>query len=646
MTQDNIPYTGSHRHLVIVDDDRNLTNLISRRIRKEQIQCTQFSTGEEALAYFSRKKDALLLLDNRLSDFSGREIIQKLHDQNTLPHFIIMTGQGDERLAVEMMKYGASDYLVKDLGFLDQLPGVVKRAFYALETQEKLARTEEALLQSEGRFRSLFLNVPVSIYIMDRDTGEIIDCNPQGYKIYGLSSVEELKNNDIWLAPPYSRQDALRWNRKAAEEGPQQFEWLNRSVNGKFIWEQIRINSVKINGVDRVLVTGTDITKQKNAQVEKEKLQAQLIQAQKMESVGRLAGGVAHDFNNMLGGIMGYTELMQQKLKKEDPLQSDLEEMKGLIDRSARLTQQLLAFARKDMVTPETIAVNTAVQDILKMLKRVINERITIQWKPCEEELHIYFDPSQLDQIIMNLCINAQDAMDKKGTITLSTYIVQKKSPEDADRSYCVISVADTGSGMSEEIRNYIFEPFFTTKEAGKGTGLGLSTVYGIVQQNHGFIEVESSPGKGAEFKVFIPLHEQKPIEPSHREVSNTKAAHNKTVLLVEDNPAILATTKMILSHLGFSVICHENPLDALNYTDHTSHTIDLLLTDILMPHMDGKELADRIRKNHPEIRTVFMSGYAAEFLNAENFSSGGYIFIKKPFTINTLAQKLHEAFL
>ncbi|MBI5844743.1 MAG: response regulator [Deltaproteobacteria bacterium] len=385
--------------------------------------------------------------------------------------------------------------------------------------------------------------------------------------------------------------------------------------------------------------------------VQKQKvLEDQLIQSQKMESVGRLAGGVAHDFNNQLSVIIGHTELAMSQVEPSQPLFDDLTEIRQAARRSADLTRQLLAFARRQTITPKVLDLNETVEGMLKMLRRLIGEDIELAWKPGADLWPVLMDPVQLDQILANLCVNARDAIAGVGKISIET----KKAS--IDEEYCaenagaipgdfaVIIVADKGCGMEGETLARIFEPFFTTKSLGKGTGLGLSTVYGIVRQNRGFVEVDSEPGRGSEFRIFLPRRQEAPVRASEPAETSAGRGRGETLLLVEDETAILNMAKRILASQGYSVLATGSPDEALELARAHSGEIRLLITDVVMPEMNGKDLADEVKTYYPEIKVLFMSGYTADVIAVRGVLDNGVNFIQKPFSMQNLLQKVRAA--
>ncbi|MBI5380335.1 MAG: PAS domain-containing protein [Opitutae bacterium] len=398
----------------------------------------------------------------------------------------------------------------------------------------------------------------------------------------------------------------------------------------------------------RLVGAVADVTEHKQAEAERERLQTQLIQAQKMESVGRLAGGVAHDFNNMLQAILGNAALLQEAVPPTDPLRENVEEIQKAAQRSADLTRQLLAFARKQTISPQVIDLNNAVFGTLKMLQRLIGESIQLAWIPGANLWPIKIDPSQIDQILANLTVNARDAITGTGKITIETANVSFDSSKVREHSdsmtgdFVQLVVSDTGHGMDQETRSHLFEPFFTTKRVGEGTGLGLATIYGIVKQNGGFINVYSEPGRGSAFKIFLPrVAAGTTIAasiPAPRSLRGTE-----TVLLVEDEAQILQLGRRILERQGYHVLAARLPAEALTLATQHVAPIHLLITDVVMPTMNGRELQEQLAKIKPAMRCLFMSGYTADVIAHQGVLAEGVHFMQKPFSNDSLCRIVRE---
>ena len=390
-----------------------------------------------------------------------------------------------------------------------------------------------------------------------------------------------------------------------------------------------------------------DVTDEKKAQLERKKLETALNQAQKMESIGRLAGGVAHDFNNMLSIILGNTEIIQGNVDQDDPIINNLKEIKKAGERSSNLTRQLLAFARKQTIEPKVLDLNDAIEGMLKMLRRLIGENIELSWSPKINLLPVKIDPSQIDQILANLCVNARDAIKDVGKVIIETesfsidenYCIDHPSFKPGD--YVVLTVSDTGYGMSSEIRKNIFEPFFTTKSLGKGTGLGLATVYGIVKQNNGFIDVYSEPMHGTSVKIYLPKSADSIPERLNQNILKDIPKGSETILMVEDEKAILEMTSMMMERQGYTVLKASNPADAIDIVNSFKSDIDLLITDVIMPGMNGRDLANELQSRFKNLKCLFISGYTADVIAHHGVLDDGMQFLQKPFSMEALAEKI-----
>ncbi|SHO47921.1 hybrid sensor histidine kinase/response regulator [Desulfopila aestuarii] len=401
-------------------------------------------------------------------------------------------------------------------------------------------------------------------------------------------------------------------------------------------------NALKIDGVIQ------DISQQKKAENEKLELERQLRQSQKMEAVGQLAGGVAHDFNNMLSVIQGYTEMALEELDPTLPLYHAMQQIYKASLHSADITRQLLAFARKQTIAPKVVDLNETIEGTLKMLRRLIGENIALHWLPGANLWPIKIDPTQIDQILANLCVNARDAIGGIGNISVETKNIfldntySHSFPGFSPGDYVRISVSDNGCGIPKEILPRIFEPFFTTKLVGEGTGLGLATVYGAVRQNEGFINAYSEPGKGTTFTLYLPRFTDI-TKITNLNTEEQVVGGNETILLVENEEAILKMTTILLGRLGYTVIAATTPEEAISLVENSDQKIDLLLTDLIMPEMNGRELAERILSLRPEIRYFFMSGYTANIIADQGVLDQGVSFLQKPFTKKELAEKIRD---
>ena len=511
-------------------------------------------------------------------------------------------------------------------------------------------RAEEALRASEERYRSLVEATSDLIWEVDAN-GCYTFLSAKFAEITGYPAIDFLGRSPLDLLPEEGADEA-RGRVAAALVRRRPFNGLEMPV----CCNDGRRGMVETSGVPVFADNGRylglrgvarDITRRKQIEAERQRLHSQLLHAQKMDSIGRLAGGVAHDFNNMLSVILGYTEIALDKVRPGSPLHADLREVHQAATRSAEITRQLLAFARQGSADPEVLDLNERVAGTLKMLRRLIGEDIDLVWQPGEPVWPVFLDPSQLDQILANLCVNARDAIAGPGRITIATEAVGLAEPYRAIRSDCpegdfvLLSVSDTGCGMNEETRDRLFEPFFTTKGVGQGTGLGLPTVFGIVRQHGGCIDVTTALGEGTTVSIFLPRHHRGAEVDESTQPGQALPAGSETVLVVDDEPSILALAGRMLEELGYSVLTAATPFQALETVREHDGPIDLLLTDVVMPEMNGRDLGARIRALHPAIVVVYMSGYAPQRLGTLVVLDHGLPFLRKPFTIRTLAETL-----
>ncbi|MEQ8852534.1 ATP-binding protein [Gimesia sp.] len=403
------------------------------------------------------------------------------------------------------------------------------------------------------------------------------------------------------------------------------------------------------NSIGGMVILTEDITDRKHLEQENQELLEQLVAAQKIESLGRLAGGIAHDFNNMLNVIQGHVGLALLDIDTDHPLHHHLTEIRDAAERSTELTQQLLSFSSREEAEPRLIELNQSIEGMLRILKRLIAEEIEFVWEPESEGCIVKMDPSQIDQILANLCVNASDAISGIGTITLKTenrefdHEFCKAHPEYLPGHFVMLSVSDTGPGIDPATQARIFEPFFTTKPQGKGTGLGLSTVAGIVKQNQGFVRVENQPGSGSTFQIFLPCRRDgKPLphlEPAVRAPIGT----SEMILLIDDEPMLAKISREILLSLGYRVIIATSPREAIQILLDFKGTVDLLITDMVMPEMNGQELYLALQKLQPNLNVLYMSGYTLHIMAEQGITSEENSFLKKPFSRNELAVKVRQ---
>ncbi|MDY0164480.1 cache domain-containing protein [Desulfobotulus sp.] len=512
---------------------------------------------------------------------------------------------------------------------------------------EEQRRVEEALQESEEKYHLIFDYSPMGLLYFDAK-GVIVACNRSFVQLIGSSEAALVGLDMLTLRDP----DVVLAVQKALGGELGAYEGLYRSVTAQ---KETPLRGFFAPALKNGKVQGgvgifEDISGRWYAEKEKARLEAQLQQVRKMESVGRLAGGVAHDFNNMLGIVLGHTELALEKSDAASPVHLHLREIRKAAMRSADLTRQLLAFARKQAIAPEPMDLNQAVEGMVTMLRPLIGEDIALRFHPGADLWPVLMDPSQMDQILANLCTNARFAIEGVGSLVIETHNTT------LDAAYCrnhagfvpgdfaVLTVSDTGCGMDRETLTHVFEPFFTTREVGQGTGLGLATVYGIVKQNNGFINAYSEPGLGTTFRVYLPRHRLKEENRvARRPVTEAPQGGDAQILLVEDEPAILEVTKIMLEGLGYTVLAASCADAALGLAEIHGDNLNLLITDVVMPGMNGWELAQKIRVLCPGIRSLFMSGYTANVIARHGVLDPGVAFIQKPFLLKDLAARVRS---
>lgn len=523
-------------------------------------------------------------------------------------------------------------------------------------------KAEEERKNNEDKYLLIAENMTNIITMLDMDLNYTF-VTPNVEKIHGFKPEEflDLKIQEA-LTP-----DSLREIMKVFEEemviemsgtGDSDririFELEEYKKDGTTLWMENVVSFIRNDHGTPIgiLTVSRDISERKEAEKEQEMLQAQLIMAQKMESIGRLAGGIAHDFNNMLSVIMGRVELLLLKIDQGHPFFSDLLQVKNAAERSANLTSQLLAFARKQVVAPKVIDLNDSLRKMLEMMKRLIGENVKLDLDLSEDLWPVKIDPTQLDQVVANLTVNARDAVGQKGLLRFCTenVVILKDRPEGLPGikkgEYVLLRVLDDGCGMTEEVLDKVFEPFFTTKKPGEGTGLGLSTIYGIVKQNDGYIYAFSELGKGSEFQIYLPKEAKKVKKKGA--VDYERGAHKKgqTILFVEDEISILEIGSETLESFGYNVVSAYDPKNAIKLAQDFEGEIDLLITDVIMPGMNGKELERILKDIYPDIKVVFMSGYTSDIISSEGVIEHETNFIQKPFSQKELSEIVKKALI
>ena len=592
----------------------------------------------------------VVFLDYSLPGRDGLEVLEEIRRGEAPPPVVMVTGRGDEQVAVVAMKGGAYDYMVKGEGYLRRLPVVAQRAMEADQLAMERKRAEEALRESEERYRRLVELSPamIAIHLNER----FLYINPAGVSLLGAANSDELIGRSVvdFIHPDYLgiAKDRIRQIREEGKQVPRIEEKFIR-LDGSIADVEVSAAPYPHQGQIAVLMVALDTTEQRQIKKEKEVIEEQFRQAQKMEAIGLLAGGFAHDFNNSLSVIKICTQLALSDLKEGDPLKERIEMILGETNRSANLARQLLVFSRRQVKEMVVLDLNHLLRELDKMLHRVIGEDIKVVHVLAKDLGKVKVDPGQIAQAVLNLALNARDAMPKGGKLIVETANVELDEVYSSTHSdvipgrYVMFSVSDTGVGMTPEVRERVFEPFFTTKEKGRGTGLGLYAVYGIVKQSGGDICVYSEPGHGATFKIFLPQVDG-PFQEVREEAEKKDLPRgDETILVVEDDEKVRAVTVEVLMKYGYRVLDAPNGAKAMLICENHKGPIHLVLTDVVMPEMSGGELGGKLSLLYPEMKVIYMSGYMENEIVHTGVLPKGVNFIQKPFTIEGLVTKIRE---
>lgn len=631
--------------VLIVDDSPLDTDLIVYELGSSfTLSFLRVDTAGQMLDALAASTWDIVISDYVMPTFSGLDAIALLRSKGYALPIIIVSGVIGEHAAVETMRAGASDYIVKDN--LVRLVPAVRR-----ELEESIVRCQKK--QAEDELRKLSHAVtqsPVSIIITDHN-GTIEYVNPKFTQITGYNADEVVGKNPRILKSGEITDTEYRNLWGTITSGREWHgEMINKKKNGELFWEKVCISPIRNSDGDITHFMGIkeDISEHRQTEQEHRQAMAQLRQAQKMEAIGQLAGGVAHDFNNLLTIINGYSTLILNEMPTDNPFRSEIEQILKAGERAADLTHQLLAFSRRQVLEPKVISINYLVRNLEKMLKRLIRENIILETRLSDCLGVVKADPGQVEQILMNLLVNARDALESGGVITIETAnaVLDKtfvnENPGAIEGTYVMLAVHDNGVGMAEDTKRKIFEPFFTTKKQGKGTGLGLATVYGIVKQSGGYIQVVSEPGNGASFRVYLPQVDSQTddeVTGATEEVSTGIG----TILVVEDEAGVLNLAVRTLSRRGYTVLQATSPSEASEIFESNQHLIDLVLSDVIMPEKNGPALMREFKEKRPDIKILFMSGYTDDTILPQEITNERIAFINKPFTPDVLVGRVRD---
>jgi PAS domain S-box-containing protein len=759
--------------LLIAEDNANDLDLCLRTLKESGIafQASTVSTRDDFEQKLRDQSVDVVLSDYRMIGWTGMDALAIVKQSCPDVPLILLTGTLGDELAVECIKLGVTDYVLKDQ--LARLPMAIRRAQEERSLREAETRTLAALRESEERYRILVENAPEAIVVFDVDRGAFIDCNDNALRLFRLTREELLQFGPAELSPPSqpngepSHLAARAHTERALEGGTSRFEWVHRNSQGVDI--PCEIHLVRLPSATRRLVRGgiVDITERKAAEAalresearyrglvnnatygiywvapdghllfvnpslvhilgydsaddlmsvrnsrafycdwsarekihaeylrngraggtvewkrkdgkiitvrvngrqakdpesgdecievlvedvtERIELEKRLVQAQKFEAIGQLAGGIAHDFNNMIGAILGWADLGIEETEPASRLRRNFEKVRQQADRAASLTRQLLAFARRQILEPRSIDLNQTAIETLSLLEKVIGTNIEIKANLAPDLAVVRADPIQVEQVLMNLCINARDAIPERGSLLVETANVSLDEgfcalqPLAHPGEYAMLSVTDTGSGMDAAILDRIFEPFFTTKEPGKGTGLGLATVYGIVRQHGGFVHVYSEPGTGSTFRAYFPVSTEVPVAVERVEDARPVRGGTETLLVAEDHDGLRQLALETLTNLGYQVVLAVDGEQAVQEFHAHRDRIDLAVLDVVLPKLSGPEAYARICAEKPDLPAIFATGYSPDIALLHKVQQQGLPVLQKPYAPRDLARKVRE---
>jgi two-component system cell cycle sensor histidine kinase/response regulator CckA len=631
-------------HILYLEDDPNDVALVQSTLKAEGIACATVcvQNREDFVVALERGGIDLVFSDYTLPSFDGLSALAIVRANWPDLPVILVSGKMGEELAIDSLKSGATDYVLKER--LLRLAPAVRRAMRDVEERAENRRTEEALIETKQRLRVIFSESAMGIALVGVD-GRPVLTNAALQKMLGYTGEELRQMSFINFTHPDDCSADVELYRQLLEGTRKSYQIEKRYIHkeGQAIWVRLSVSLAHETGnvAELAVAMIEDIT-------ERLRLEAQFIEAQKMEVVGQLAGGVAHDFNNMLAVIMGYSDMLKSGLGPADPLQEYNEQIRNATERAVGLTRQLLVFSRKQTVQPLVMDLDEEIKDLDRMLRRLIDENIELTIVPGQQTGRIRADSGYVGQVLMNLVVNARDAMPNGGKLTIATSDVTidengaRAMPGIIPGEYVMLSIHDTGTGMTDEVKAHLFEAFFTTKALGKGTGLGLATCQTIVQQSGGHIDVSSELGVGTTFRIYFPRVEQSLAVAAKAIQSGPLPRGTETLLVVEDEPSLRHLAQGVLEAQGYEVLRASNGQDALHVVrDHKGSPIRLVITDVVMPLMGGKVMAEWLKTTYPDLKILFTSGYTDDTMLQHGVHEAGIEFLAKPYSPATLANKV-----
>jgi PAS domain S-box-containing protein len=632
--------------LLLVDDNPDHRALVLHELRRSfaEVQATEVMDLEGLMQSLELEPFDIVITDYRLHSLDGLDVLRTVKARWPDRPVVMFTGTGSEEIAVEAMKAGLDDYVPKSPTHFALLPAKVLAVLEQARQRQARKRTEQDLLETKERFQQLADSIREVFWISSTDKSSMLYVSPAYEEIWGRSCASLYADPRSWLDAihPADRERVTKAAHQQQARGEYAEEYRILRSDGSTRWIRDRAFPVldAAGQIYRIAGVAEDIT-------ERTQLEAQFLQAQKMDAMGRLAGGIAHDFNNLLMAIIGYAEIFLARIHQQDPLRSDVLEILKASERAGTLTRQLLAFSRREEIELRPVAVHETVLNMERMLRRLIGEDIELNVELDPETGVVEADQGRVEQALLNLAVNARDAMPQGGRLLIQTSNVTLDERYTRHRvgvrpgEYVLLALTDTGHGMDEETLSHIFEPFFTTKAQGKGTGLGLSTVYGLVRQCAGHVDVSSSPGAGTTFRIYLPRLPAAAGATAGQAGAEEGPAGHETILVAEDDEAIRRLICDFLRQRGYTVLEAQSGLEALELALNRARPVDLLLTDIVMPAMSGLELAETLLAQWPELRVLFMTGYIDESLADRGLLQSATSILRKPFRARDLLLKV-----
>jgi PAS domain S-box-containing protein len=639
--------------VLYVEDDLFIRKVMLNILSKNLREVYTAENGLEGLNLYKRLQPDIVLTDIRMPVMDGLEMASQIRSLNKTAPIIVTTAYGDTENLLRSIEIGIDSYVLKPID-KNKLLKVLRKYAEEIILRKKLREQEEATATTHALLMAAIEQSPSGILVFDAPTGNIRIANAAALAIRGetnakLVDISMMQQPQHWGfchpdGRPYEYYELPQSIAIMTGATIKDLEMLIKRDSGEVRWVLASASPVmdsKNNIVASILIL-QDIT-------ERRRLSEQLHQAQKMEAVGQLTGGIAHDFNNILTAIIGYGSLIRNNLGHDDTNRLYIDQVLKSAEKAADLTKNLLAFSRKQIISPKKTNLNETVASVQRLISRLIGEDIELNINLHSEDIPVFVDSGLIEQVLLNLAANARDAMPKGGKLEITTTVTTLNENglvgKDDHRKYALIRVRDTGTGIEQKIIDKIFEPFFTTKEKGKGTGLGLAMAYGIIKQHNGYIFVSSEVGKGTEFRIYLPLFakEFEGTAPTNKQGDSTAPKGTETVLLAEDSDDVRGITREILLSHGYKVIEAIDGEEAVEKFKQTPESIDLLLFDVIMPKKNGKEAYEEIKRLRPDVKVLFLSGYATDILSKRNMLEEGINFLPKPVTPPVLLKKVRD---